>query len=534
MTPASARLVLATLTVAAPFASPSRAQCGPPPAAELFAADPLLSGDLGHDVALSGDTLIAGRPSGTGGGSAYVWRLVGGLWTFEAKLVPPVPQISGAFGSSVDLDGDVAAIGASISLDEAYVARRSGTSWTIEQKLEPLDPSQAASFGNDVAIEGDWIALGARSSSTPVDNGTGAVYVFKRVNGVWVEHSILVPADAQTGDEFGFSVDLAGGVLVAGSMRWSSQAPGRSASHIYRLVGDVWTLEQVVQPTSTAFGSYYGRCVVTDGDVVAVSDIGDDLLPQHDGAIYVYRWDGAQWIEEQQLRSFYAGSHGDFGEELALDGDELATTAFNSGGRYWNYRRVGGLWLELGESTVAADAQFTGKDVVIDGGRMAIGSPTSDTGQTDSGAAYVFELADAKLACSYCTAKVNSQGCTPAIGSSGTPSASAGSGFTIGASQVLPGMNGLLFYGITKPATTPFQGGLMCMQTPITRTAIQNSGGSGPCSGSFALDFNAHVALGIDPMLFAGQVVRAQYWSRDPAASFASSVSDALAFVLAP
>lgn len=529
--------IAATLAVAAAFpalARPVAAQCGPENVAALSAPDPLLNGSLGHDVALSGDTILAGRPSGSGGGAVYVFREGVGGWAFEAKILPPIPKINGAFGLSLDLDGDVAAIGASISQDEAFVARRSGTTWTVEQELVPSVPSQAGSFGNDVAIEGDWIALGAKNSSTPIDNGTGAVYVFQRINGVWLEHSILVPADAQTGDNFGFSVDLAGGVLVAGSMRWDGALPDRSASHIYRLVGNVWTLEAVVQPTSPASGAYYGRCVATDGDAVAVSDIGDTLEPNNAGVIYVYRWNGQSWIEEQQVRSYQGGSHGYFGEELALDGEHLATTANNADGRFWTFRKAGGLWLELGESTVAADDQFSGWDVVLDGGRMAIGSPTSNTGLTDSGAAYVFDVAASALACTYCTAKLNSQGCTPAITWSGTASASAGSGFTVGANQLVPAMNGLLFYGVTDAATTPFQGGLMCMQSPITRTALQNSGGSAPCSGSFAMDFNAQIALGLDPALGAGELVRAQWWSRDTAASFSSSVTDAVAFVIAP
>lgn len=528
--PATLALGLALLALS----RPASAQCGPDGLAALSAPDPLENGELGQDVALWGDTVLAGRPGGNGGGAVYAFRDSGAGWVLEAKILPPIPVVNGQFGRSVDLDGDVAAIGGSTSQDKAFVARRSGTTWTVEQTLTPSVPSDAGSFGNDVAIDGDWIALGAKDSNTPIDNGTGAVYVFKRVSGVWIEHSILVPADAQTDDDFGYRVDLQDGVLVAGSSRWDGMLPDRSASHIYRLVGDVWTLEQVVQPTSGTNGAWYGRCVATDGDVVAVSDISDTLLPSNSGVIYLYRWNGAQWLEETQVRSYQGGSHGYFGEELALEGDHLATTANNAAGRFWTFRRVGGLWLELGESTVAADAEFSGWDVALDGGRMAIGSPTSQTPLSDSGAAYVFDVAGMPLACTYCTAKVNSQGCTPAITWSGAPSASAGSGFTVGANQIVPAMNGLLFYGVTKAAAVPFQGGLMCMQAPILRSAIQNSGGAAPCSGSFALDFNALIALGNDPNLVPGELVRAQWWSRDPAASFASNVTDAVAFVIAP
>jgi len=135
----------------------------------------------------------------------------------------------------------------------------------------------------------------------------------------------------------------------------------------------------------------------------------------------------------------------------------------------------------------------------------------------------------------YCTAKVNSAGCTPAIASSGSPSASAGSGFVISASQVLSDKSGVLFYSKSGPAALSFLGGVLCAQPPLVRTKLQTSGGSPPCGGSFAVDFNAWIASGVDPALAAGQEVNAQYWSRDP--GFAPpnhmSLSDAIEFVIA-
>ncbi|MBI5431721.1 MAG: VCBS repeat-containing protein [Planctomycetes bacterium] len=139
----------------------------------------------------------------------------------------------------------------------------------------------------------------------------------------------------------------------------------------------------------------------------------------------------------------------------------------------------------------------------------------------------------------YCVAKTTSVGCSPAIASSGTPSASAGSGFTISASQALNNKNGLLFYGTHGRASAPFQGGTLCVKSPIKRTAVQSSGGNPPpndCSGSFALDFNAYVASGADPALIGGVLVDAQYWFRDPGFTPPNNtgLSNALEFTLAP
>jgi hypothetical protein len=140
------------------------------------------------------------------------------------------------------------------------------------------------------------------------------------------------------------------------------------------------------------------------------------------------------------------------------------------------------------------------------------------------------------LPIAYCTAKVNSLDCTPAISASGTPSMTSPAPFTISASNVLSQKFGLCFYGYGF-ASAPFQGGTMCVQTPLRRTPIQSSGGSAgdeDCSGTFAFDFNAHAQSGADPALDAGVWTYAEYWYRDPASASTTGLSDALAFLIRP
>lgn len=135
------------------------------------------------------------------------------------------------------------------------------------------------------------------------------------------------------------------------------------------------------------------------------------------------------------------------------------------------------------------------------------------------------------LAVGYCTAKTNSLGCTPRI-----EAQLSGVHLVIAAEQVLPAQPGLLFYGVNADASTAFQGGLLCVQPPLVRTPPQVASGSGapPCTGSYAFDFTAWQESGVDPALAPGAQVWVQFWSRDPADSFGSGLTDALTFELCP
>jgi hypothetical protein len=135
----------------------------------------------------------------------------------------------------------------------------------------------------------------------------------------------------------------------------------------------------------------------------------------------------------------------------------------------------------------------------------------------------------------YCTAKTNSLGCVPSIAGVGTASAS-GSPFTITCVQELSHKLGLLFYGYA-PKAAAYQGGWLCVQSPVHRTGVMDSGGTigvDDCSGVYAFDFDALIQGGTDPSLAAGEIVYAQFWSRDPSASFTTVRSDGLRFGIAP
>jgi len=137
----------------------------------------------------------------------------------------------------------------------------------------------------------------------------------------------------------------------------------------------------------------------------------------------------------------------------------------------------------------------------------------------------------------YCTAKSGLTCGTPAISAVGCPTAGATSGFYISAGPARGNRTGLVLYTTNGQNNAPFEGGTLCVATPLKRSTPINSGGTnGACDGVFIIDFNAFATgqLGGNPLPalgVAGTQVNAQIWGRDSLAT-GSFLSDGLEFLM--
>jgi len=197
-------LVAATCGSLGSFVSPVSAQCAD---AKLLVPGATDLDSFGASVAVSGDRALLGDPAHGGKGAAYVFDGGPAAMTWSATLLASDGARSDLFGHAVDLDGDVAVIGAFYDDDggessgSAYVFERSASGWAQTAKLTASDPTPNAQFGRAVTVEGDIVAVGA-----PVSD---AVYVFARGAGGWTQEARLTPSDASAAS-FGDSIDLSG------------------------------------------------------------------------------------------------------------------------------------------------------------------------------------------------------------------------------------------------------------------------------------------------------------------------------------
>ena len=129
------------------------------------------------------------------------------------------------YGWSIAANNETVVVGARLDDIDAndhqgsvYVFSRSASDWTLQQKLTAGDGEAEERFGESVAISGNTIVVGAHFAD-PAGLGSGAAYLFRRVEGQWRQQAKLAPNDGAAGEELGNAVAVDDGTIAAGALR---------------------------------------------------------------------------------------------------------------------------------------------------------------------------------------------------------------------------------------------------------------------------------------------------------------------------
>lgn len=210
---------------------------------------------FGHTVVVHGDEIAIGAihedggTTGVGGdpdddsapnaGAVHLFRRTGAdEWVESAYVKASNAEAGDNFGVGIALDGDTLVVGAhfedgalgdpnsnTVSRSGAvYVFEREDGSWVQKAYLKARVPGPSDFFGVSVAVDGDLLAVGATgeasNGSSPHDDSlhlAGAVYVFERVGGTWQYLQMLKSPSPDADDRFGISIDLEGDTLAVGA-----------------------------------------------------------------------------------------------------------------------------------------------------------------------------------------------------------------------------------------------------------------------------------------------------------------------------
>jgi hypothetical protein len=225
----------------------------------------------------------------------------------------------------------------------------------------PATSSQAAltastgaagdAFGGAVVVSSDGSTLAVGSLRSNSDQG--AVTVFARSGGKWVQQEILADENGAKKDWFGYSMAISkdGNTLAIGAVYADVSGNADQGNvHVYARSGGAWKLQKTLVGDAGAAGDVFGVSVAIsdDGNTVAVGAAGDDVGSVSDkGSASVFVRKGADWAAQQVLVDDNGAAKANFGSSVSLssDGNTLAVGGPNAGkGSVVVFTRSNGTW----------------------------------------------------------------------------------------------------------------------------------------------------------------------------------------------
>jgi protocatechuate 3,4-dioxygenase beta subunit len=317
---------------------------------------------FGFDIASLGDNIIIGASKddtdGTDTGAAYLFDSNGDLLrTFYA---PGDPVDLDRFGCSVAAVGDDVLVGSrrnwivdgheEARVGEVYLF--DGSTGALLQTFSDPNPEDGPSpeqnrFGGSeraLAAYGNNVLIGDPEADVNGVEAAGALYLFDSSNG----NLIRTFANPTPGvyDKFGGPFSVIGDNILIGAGLDDTRGEDTGIAYLYD--GSTGQLLRTFLNPTPEVGDHFGSGAAGVGNFVLIAAIDDNTGATSAGAVYVFD---------------------------ASNGDLLHT---------------------LTSPTPAAEDRF-GIDMKVVGGSVLIGNDRDDTGATDAGIAYLYDIASGEL-----------------------------------------------------------------------------------------------------------------------------------------
>jgi hypothetical protein len=368
---------------------------------------PGLSDTFGAAVSISGTRLIVGAfqddTAGDQSGRTYAYDLGGTSPTLPVFTWGyPAAPAGDLFGSSVAISGTRVVVGGYLDDTGASNAGRVH----IYDLVNATNPSRASAdwFGFAVAISENRIVVGAHQDDTGAANA-GIAYVYDLAGGTPIVPVLtLTNPSPAPGDFFGYSVSISGTRVVIGAPFDDAGAVNAGSAYVYDLSTATPAVPWVTLTNpGPAVADLFGSSVSISGTRLVVGVPSDDTGAVNAGSAYVYDLVASTpTAPVKTLNNPSPGFDDRFGYCVAISGTRVAVgcpradfSATDSGRAYLydlNSAVPSIPAFTLTNPSPAASNLF-GASVALSGTRLVVGVPMGNSGATNSGFAYIYNLA---------------------------------------------------------------------------------------------------------------------------------------------
>ena len=363
---------------------------------------------FGYSISIDNGIVAVGarRDDDQGGdsGSAFLFDASTGVQI--AKLTASDGRANDQFGHSISIDNGILAVGAYLDDDDggnsgsAYLFDADPLSPTFGTQLYKLTASDGTvedRFGYSIAIDSGIVAVGAWADD---DHGTdsGSVYLFDASTGVQIAK--LTPSDGRANDQFGHSISIDNGIVAIGAQLDDDRGANSGSAYLFDaepLSPTFGTQLHKLVPSDGALFDNFGQSIAIDDGIVAVGAQSDDDDGFDSGSAYLF--DVSTGVQIAKLTASDGVGGDNFGWSIAIDSGIVGVGSYldddhgsNSGSAYLFDASTGVQLAKLAAGNGGAGDEF-GWSMAIDNGIVGVGARLTNDHGSDSGSAYVFDVA---------------------------------------------------------------------------------------------------------------------------------------------
>ena len=365
-----------------------------------------------------------GTRKGVGGVTFY--QLSDGQWNIFQEVLPNTASELGNFGTSVAIDGNTAVITAigdhqgALFSGAVYVYNYDflQKSWELTTKLKASDLGIGKRYGQSVDILEDVIVVGSYNADGATTK-SGAVYIYKRVNDEWQEQQKLFAGTGQSNDYFGHHIKiLNNNYLAIGAYNADGAEERSGVVYVFKQIEGNWIEQAKLFDSEGESSDLFGYSLtfvpelrnITNSEgfpgILFIGAPGTQHENKKTGSVYLYTEKTSGWQLGMKLLEPEADHNDHFGISISANrqgGLFVGASRTNNdtnlnAGRVYLYQTLFGNGtavsanVKLSPDFVNAYDQF-GTYVTTDDENIIIGSPYADTnGLTNSGGIHFFRM----------------------------------------------------------------------------------------------------------------------------------------------
>lgn len=247
---------------------------------------------------------------------------VSGIWAQTPVSFYPTTDASGVwFGAKIsvfDTNVLVSSLGQGLGpqVGKTYLFDLSSGNIAQTNVFYPSDVATTDTFGQSHSLNNEFIAISAPYHDANFEN-SGAVYLYRKVAGVWTFLEKLMASDATVNDTFGRFVQIHNNQLFITAL---NQTTGNGKVYVYSFNGTGWVFNQTLT-TSEPYG--FGQKIEFEGNKLVV--ISRESGAEGTARFQTYNYNTSNWIFQHITASL--GSVADRITDFSLSADQLFVTS---------------------------------------------------------------------------------------------------------------------------------------------------------------------------------------------------------------